>query len=284
MKEREAGATHLRSFTAPTATVARPSLSLFYSFMPTVSIITITYNAERFLERTIQSVLAQSATDFEYIVIDGGSTDGTLGIIQQYEQHITDWISEPDGGLYDAMNKGLHRARGQYVWFMNAGDELHDDQTLPHLLNQITRTHADIYYSDALFVRDDGGQQSGPALGLRSQITPHTLPRKLIWQDMALGMKVCHQAFVAKRIIAPDYLLNNLSADLDWEIRCLKAAHSAEFLPFILCRYLMGGLSVQQHRRSLIDRFKVLVTHFGLFTTLQNHFRIIIRARQFSGQ
>ncbi|CAN5404494.1 hypothetical protein BH09BAC4_BH09BAC4_38480 [soil metagenome] len=92
--------------------------------MPTVSIITITYNAERFLERTIQSVVAQQATDFEYVIIDGASTDGTLDIIKRYEKHITTWISEPDRGLYDAMNKGLHRARGQYVWFMNAGDKL----------------------------------------------------------------------------------------------------------------------------------------------------------------
>ncbi|MBC3787273.1 glycosyltransferase family 2 protein [Spirosoma utsteinense] len=244
---------------------------------PTVSIITITYNAERFLERTIQSIVAQQATDYEYLVIDGGSTDGTLAIIRRYGDHITQWISEPDKGLYDAMNKGLHRAQGRYVWFMNAGDELYDPQTLPRLLEKIRITSADVYYSDALFVRDDSGQ--GPvAVGLRSAITPHTLPHNLIWQDMALGMKVCHQAFVAKRTIAPDYPTDNLSADLDWEIRCLKAARLIEFLPFILCRYLLGGVSVQQHRRSLTDRFKVLADHFGLVPTAINHGRIIWRA------
>ena len=99
--------------------------------LSTVSIITITYNAERFLERTILSVMAQKAPNVEYIVIDGASTDGTLDIIKRYEKQITSWISEPDQGLYDAMNKGLHRATGQYVWFMNAGDELYDSQTLP---------------------------------------------------------------------------------------------------------------------------------------------------------
>jgi glycosyltransferase involved in cell wall biosynthesis len=244
--------------------------------MPTVSIITITYNAERFLERTVQSVVAQQATDYEYIVIDGASKDGTLGIIQRYGKYITHWISEPDAGLYDAMNKGLHRAKGKYVWFMNAGDELHDTQTLPNLLAAIEKTQADVYYSDALFVREDG-----TAVGLRSQVTPHTLPHNLTWRDMALGMKVCHQAFVAKRSIAPDYPTDNLSADLDWEIRCLKAAQKIEFLPFVLCKYLIGGLSVQQHKRSLIDRFKVLETHFGLLTTLLNHARIIVRANRF---
>ncbi|QMW00704.1 glycosyltransferase family 2 protein [Spirosoma foliorum] len=247
--------------------------------MPTVSIITITYNAERFLERTIQSVLAQQVSDFEYIIIDGASKDGTLDIIKRYESHITTWISEPDKGLYDAMNKGLHLAKGEYVWFMNAGDELHDPQTLSNLLTRINATQADVYYSDALFVEEDGSP-----VGLRSQITPHTLPHNLTWQDMALGMKVCHQAFVARKAIAPDYPTNNLSADLDWEIRCLKAAKKIEFLPFVLCKYLIGGLSVQQHRRSLIDRFKVLVTHFGFLPTVRNHIKILLRAKRFEKQ
>lgn len=252
--------------------------------MPTVSIITITYNAERFLERTIQSVIAQQATDVEYIIVDGASKDQTLRIIRQYEAHISYWQSEPDRGLYDAMNKGLQRATGEYVWFMNAGDELHDAQTLSRLLTAIRTTQADVYYSDALFVSDTGGQQSGPPLGLRSQITPHTLPEHLTWQDMAMGMKVCHQAFIARRVLAPQYLLNNLSADLDWEIDCLKAARRIQFLPFVLCKYLVGGVSVQQHRKSLTDRFWVLVKHFGLLPTLVNHVRILWRAKQFNRQ
>src|SRR5919202_3683844 len=193
--------------------------------MPTVSIITITYNAERFLERTIQSIVAQQATDYEYILVDGASKDGTIDIVRKYEKHITRWISEPDKGLYDAMNKGLHMATGDYVWFMNAGDEVYDPETVPQLLRRIQATQADVYYSNALFV-----EQNGNLVGLRSQVTPHTLPKNLTWRDMALGMKVCHQAFIAKRTIAPDYPPDNLSADLDWEIRCLKAAQQIEFL------------------------------------------------------
>jgi glycosyltransferase involved in cell wall biosynthesis len=247
--------------------------------MPTVSIITITYNAGRFLERTIESVIRQAATDYEYIIIDGGSADSTLDIVRRYASHITRWISEPDKGLYDAMNKGLHLATGNYVWFMNAGDELYDAETLAGLLAQIQQTKADVYYSDALFVNSDGSP-----VGLRSVVTPHTLPTHLNWTDMALGMKVCHQAFVAKRSLAPDYDIHNLSADLDWEIRCLKKARLVEFLPFVLCRYLVGGLSVQQHRRSLTDRFNVLVTHFGWVPTVLNHGRISWRAWRFRQQ
>lgn len=247
-----------------------------------ISIITITYNAERFLERTIQSIVAQQqavpGVDYEYLVIDGASTDGTLKLVQQYKAHISRWVSEPDRGLYDAMNKGLHLAYGEYVWFMNAGDELHDNLVLQRLLAQVrtqpnTLPPVDIYYSDALFVNEDGS-----FVGLRSQVTPHALPGTLRWQAMALGMKVSHQAFIARRAIAPDYVIDNLSADLDWEIRCLKAAERVERLPFILCRYLVGGLSQQKHCESLLDRFRVLTWHFGLLPTLWNHIRIVWRA------
>ena len=247
-----------------------------------ISIITITYNAERFLARTISSIVGQEGctlgVDYEYIIVDGASKDGTLAIIRRHEKQITRWVSEPDRGLYDAMNKGLHLATGQYVWFMNAGDEIHDPAVLSRLLLAMKTTPADVYYSDALFVSDDGSASAGPPVGLRSEVTPHTLPENLRWQDMALGMRVSHQAFVVRRGIAPDYDITNLSADLDWEIRCLKAAQRVYYLPFILCKYLVGGLSVQQHRRSLTDRFRVLATHFGLLPTLWNHIRIVARA------
>lgn len=245
-----------------------------------ITLITITYNAERFLERTIQSIVAQQGValgvDYEYVVVDGASKDGTPAIIKKYEKSISNWTSEPDRGLYDAMNKGLHRATGEYVWFMNAGDELYDSQTLARLLDAIRDSqngNADVYYSDALFVNEDGSP-----VGLRSDVTPHTLPKTMHWQDMAMGMRVSHQAFIARRRLAPDYPIDNFSADLDWEIRCLKAAQRTQYLPFTLCRYLVGGLSKQKHRQSLIDRFRVLTRHFGVLPTVWNHIRIIARA------
>ncbi|GAB3252825.1 glycosyltransferase family 2 protein [Larkinella harenae] len=245
--------------------------------MPILSIITVTYNAERFLERTIRSLLAnQSGHEVEYLIIDGNSKDGTLDIVRKYEKHVSHWISEPDRGLYDAMNKGQQLAKGDYVWFMNAGDEIYDPTTVSNLLNQIRTNPADVYYSDALFV-----DESEKPLGLRSVITPHTLPHNLTWHDMAMGMKVCHQAFIARRSIVPPFRVDNLSADIDWEIRCLKAARKVVWLDFVLCKYLVGGLSVQRHRESLADRFNVLATHFGTATALWNHVRIVARAVRF---
>lgn len=250
--------------------------------MPLLTIITITYNAERYLERTLQSVATAArlvpgvAHNIEYILVDGASTDGTLQIAERYSTILSRMLSEPDRGLYDAMNKGLSLATGDYVWFLNAGDEVHDGQVLARLLHAF-ESQDDVYYSDALFVRENGD-----AVGLRSEVTPHTLPKKIHWHDFALGMKISHQAFIVRKEIAPFYNITNLSADIDWEIECLKRSKKTQYLPFVLCRYLTGGLSTQQRRRSLLDRFKVLRKHFGLLPTLVNHLRISWRGGRFA--
>ncbi len=252
--------------------------------MPLLTIITITYNAERYLERTFQSIATAArlvpgvADNMEYILVDGASTDGTLQIAERYSTILNRIMSEPDRGLYDAMNKGLSLATGEYVWFLNAGDEVHDGQVLARLLHAFA-SQADVYYSDALFVRENGD-----AVGLRSEVTPHVLPKNIHWRDFALGMKISHQAFIVRLEIAPTYDAGNLSADIDWEIVCLKRSTKTEYLPFVLCRYLVGGLSSQQRRRSLVDRFKVLRKHFGLLPTLANHLRISWRGARFAAR
>lgn len=243
---------------------------------PLLTIVTITYNAERFLDRTLESVrkALQGLREYsavEYLIIDGNSKDNTLAIANQYESFITRTVSEPDKGLYDAMNKGQALATGKYIWFLNAGDEVYDQHVLSKLF-PLLETDADVFYSDAMFVKEDGGE-----VGLRSRFTPHQLPEHLNWQDFAFGMKVCHQAFIAKREIAPQYDIRNLSADIDWEIICLKNAKQITYLPFLLCKYLLGGISVKNHRRSLIDRFWVLRKHFGTIPALYNHLLIFWR-------
>jgi glycosyltransferase involved in cell wall biosynthesis len=87
------------------------------SIKPLVSIITVVYNSERFLEKTIKSIINQTYSNVEYILIDGASTDGTVDIIKIYEKFISKWISEKDNGLYDAMNKAIEMATGDYLWF-----------------------------------------------------------------------------------------------------------------------------------------------------------------------
>lgn len=238
-----------------------------------LSIITITYNAEKYLTRTLESIVNQSRQDFEYLIIDGKSKDGTLLIAAAYDARINQIISEPDQGLYDAMNKGLALATGDFVWFMNAGDEICKIDAVEKIYQLIdAQPQIDVLYGDTYFVEENGNIQ-----GLRSEITPHRLPRNLQWQAMNLGMLVCHQAFIARKSIAPLYLENNLSADVDWEIECLKKARKIQFLDFIVAKYLVGGISNKQLKRSLLDRYTVLKKHFGLLGVIQSHILITIR-------
>lgn len=245
-----------------------------------VSIITVCFNSEKHLEQTIRSVLAQTYELVEYILIDGKSTDRTLDIIQRYAQRHPNRIryrSEPDRGIYDAMNKGLALATGEYVWFLNAGDELYDETTLETFFGKLAEG-ADVYYGDALFVRDDGS-----TIGLRSEVTPHRLPAEATWRDFSHGMVICHQSFVARRSLAPPFRLDHpYSADIDWEIRCLKAARQVVNFGVPLSRYLVGGFSVKNLRASLLDRFAILREHYGLLPTAINHAGIFWRGFWFA--
>jgi glycosyltransferase involved in cell wall biosynthesis len=103
-----------------------------------LSIITINYNNATGLEKTIQSVINQTFTDYEYIIIDGGSTDGSLDVIKKYADHITTWVSEPDKGVYNAMNKGIKIAKGEFINFMNSGDTFYETNTLSNVQNYLT--------------------------------------------------------------------------------------------------------------------------------------------------
>ena len=101
--------------------------------MPIFSIITVCYNEISYIKKTLDSIIRQTSNNYELIVVDGGSTDGTKEVIQQYEKHIAWWCSEPDKGIYNAMNKGVSHATGEYVIFMNAGDWFYDDRVLEHV-------------------------------------------------------------------------------------------------------------------------------------------------------
>ena len=141
----------------------------------TVSIITITYNAAQWLERTMQSVLAQSCKDYEYIIVDGGSKDGTIDIVKRLEPQFDgrlSWKSEPDKGLYDAMNKGIARAKGDFLWFVNAGDEIYASDTLAHVISKAT-DDTDIVYGKACIVNAEGVKVSE-----HHKVTPPNLQRK----------------------------------------------------------------------------------------------------------
>jgi glycosyltransferase involved in cell wall biosynthesis len=246
--------------------------------MPLISIITITFNAEKFLERTMKSVNVQTVKDFEYILIDGGSKDGTMSIVNRNAELFDFVVSEKDQGLYDAMNKGLKLAKGEYVWFMNAGDQIAEIDAIEKL-KQLSIHKPDVIYSDTIIVDDYGNMQ-----GLRTHLTPHKIPNPLQWEKFTMGMLVCHQSFIVKRELAPPYILDNLSADIDWEIKCLKKSKLNLEYPGNLSKYLEGGVSQKRLFKSWKDRYVVLKNHFGFFPNLYNHIKIVFRANLLSFQ
>ena len=236
------------------------------------SIITVVYNGEALLEGTIQSVLDQTYSDIEYIVVDGNSKDGTIDIIKKYDTKISKWISEPDKGLYDAMNKGIKMATGDFLLFLNTGDRLFDKNTLQRVADAYT-TDTDVLYGEVMLVNDARAH-----LGTRSRLTTQRLPKNLHWKSLQMGMVVCHQGFFARRQITPLYIDNNLCADIDWVINILKKSRKNTHTRTLISEYLVGGLSKQRHQQSLKNRFNILKKHYGFIPTLLAHIGIIIRS------
>ncbi|HWK57071.1 MAG TPA: glycosyltransferase family 2 protein [Parapedobacter sp.] len=236
-------------------------------FSPTLTVITVVYNNADGIERTILSVINQTYPHIEYIVIDGGSTDGTAGIINKYAGQITRIVSEPDNGIYDAMNKGLALAGGDYVLFMNSGDEIYSIDTVAAVF--ATSPDADIYYGETEMF--DANWQS---LGLRR----HAIPERFNWKSFRYGMNVSHQAiYVRRKLIAPYDLHYQLSADIDWVIRAAKAANKIVNTKRIVAKYLVGGMSKQRHWQSLKERFQIFSRHYGLVANIFNHIVIAFR-------
>jgi glycosyltransferase involved in cell wall biosynthesis len=243
---------------------------------PLFSIITVVYNGQNLLPLTAQSILMQTCRDYEYLLIDGISKDNTLQLIEQFASEYPQvrYISERDKGLYDAMNKGLAMARGQFVWFMNAGDEIATPDTLQIMKDALQTQQIDVFYGDTLLVNDER-----KTLGLMSKLSTRSLPNPLRVADYLYGMRVVHQSFVPKLSLCKPYRLDNLCADYQWCIEILRQTKNAYQVPTeALSRYLAGGVSKQRHRQSLKDRFRVMRAEFGLLPTIWAHYIIVIRA------
>ncbi|MDR1226716.1 MAG: glycosyltransferase [Prevotellaceae bacterium] len=242
--------------------------------MPTISIITVTYNAEKTLRRTVESVLQQAALkNIEYIIVDGASADSTLKQVEDLKSKIPNFkcVSERDKGLYDAMNKGLKLATGDYILFLNAGDVLYESATVEKILVQASaeKELPDVIYGETDIVDDKGQFISHRRL---------KAPEKLTWKSFKMGMLVSHQAFIAKREIAPSYDLQyRYSADVDWCIRCLKSAKNILNTHLTLCSYLSEGVTTANRKASLKERFSIMSNYYGYMPTLLRHMWFAVR-------
>lgn len=246
-----------------------------------VSIITITFNPGALFDKTAQSILNQSCSDYEFVVIDGKSKDGTIEKVEQLIPAFKGkgvpvrWISEPDKGIYDAMNKGLRLATGDYVWFMNAGDIIASPNTLKGILNSIPsgENDPDFIYGETLIVDDNGSIMGERRL---------KAPEKLTWRSFRMGMLVCHQSMLVKRTLAPEYNLNyKYSGDFEWTIRCLKNASFIHHTHMVIAHFLDGGVSKKKMKASLKERFSIMAHYYGWLPTVLRHSWFICRAAWF---
>ncbi len=236
---------------------------------PKISIITVVRNNAESLKETLKALISLNYAYKELIVIDGNSTDDTPSIIAEFAHNISYWISEPDKGIYDAMNKGLRAATGEYVWFMNAGDLPYSDD----VLNQVfypSENYADIYYGEAMIVSAEGRE-----LGLRRK----RIPRKLTQKSFLRGMTICHQSIFIKRSIAPMYNLDlRYVSDIEWVIESIKGSGSTSKSSAIICKFSEGGFSSANKWASLKERFNVMRKHYGLTRTLWAHAKFTTQA------
>lgn len=250
-----------------------------------ISIITVTYNAASVLKRTLDSVKAQSWQQIEHLIIDGASKDETISMAETYKAQCPYEVvilSEPDKGLYDAMNKGLRLATGDYLVFLNAGDTLHAADTLETIVRsaQPLRYAKNSQLPGVLYGDTAITDEQGKFLHLR-RLRP---PKKLTWKSFRQGMLVCHQAFYALTDIAKNLPYDpryRYSADVDWCIRVMKEAQKRQ-LPLvntqaILADYQEEGQTTIHHRDSLKERFDVMRRHYGLFSTVIMHLWFAVR-------
>lgn len=239
---------------------------------PLFSIITVTRNAQHLLPPTLESIAAQRFSDYELIIQDGNSTDETLKVVN--DSNIpSDKLkihSEKDSGIYDAMNKGVERAKGIYLIFLNAGDSFHSENTLA-LIAESALSHG---YPDIIYGQTQIVDSNRHPLAMRHL----TAPPSLKVSDFAKGMVVCHQAFISKREISGKYDLKyRFSADYKWCIDCLAKSSSNKLIDTILVDYLFGGTTDNNRYRSLKERFSIMCGYYGFLATIVNHLGFIPR-------
>ena len=257
--------------------------------MTKFTVITITFNAEKVVDRTLKSVLNQTYEGVEHLIIDGASKDRTLEMAEAYKRqsdasdcgHKVIIASEPDDGIYHAMNKGLTQASGDYIVYMNAGDFFPEDDTLEMIarnchLNELPSSELPAVLYGNTNIVDNEGRFLHPR-----RLQP---PERLTWRSFRKGMLVCHQAFYARTDIAKNLQYDTqykYSADVDW---CIRVMHEGERmgLPLyninmVVANYTEEGATTRHHRESLKERYRVMARHYGHVSTFLMHCWFVVR-------
>jgi glycosyltransferase involved in cell wall biosynthesis len=211
-----------------------------------LSIITINLNNKEGLIKTIQSVVSQTRKDFEFIVIDGGSIDGSKEIIEKSSEEINYWISEPDRGIYNAMNKGILKSSGDYLLFLNSGDYLYDNETLSYFFNEIQENRYDVIYGNSNYLYDNS-----------NEVVKYKSENEITFNLFSKLGAINHQASITRRscIEKVGYFDENLKIVSDWKlfmIGIFKYNFRIKHIDVILVNYDANGIS--SIRRDILDK------------------------------
>ena len=249
--------------------------------LPLLSIITVSYNAEPTIEDSISSVLSQKDERIEYVVVDGASTDLTYAIIQRYSNEIDVIVSEPDKGIYDAMNKGVELSSGEYICFLNS-DDYYDKDILSDVLSILGGERPDILYGDLTYIDSMGKQKRHWISG-----TYHVNKLKKLWVPP-------HPATFLTRALFDDlggfYTQYKLAADYDLLIRALRMASKIHYIDKVIVKMREGGATnasvrnIVQQNIEIIQSYHSMYQHYPLFGVMHKIFNRIfqkIRANKF---
>ena len=209
-----------------------------------ISVVTVCYNAVSTIEETILSVLNQTYDNIEYIIIDGGSTDGTVDIIKKYADRLAYWVSESDKGIYDAMNKGIDAATGDYINFMNAGDTFFNNNTLSQIEKEINPVY-EIVYGDTIF--------KAPACEYRRK----TLPLECILQGMPFGHQSTFIKLSLMKAVKYDSSFKS-SGDYHFFYNCYLKKKSFHHVLIDVAKYEnSNGISIDNYRLVLKENARI---------------------------
>lgn len=231
--------------------------------LPIISIVTIVFNGEKYLEETIQSVINQTYNDIEYIIIDGSSTDGTLEIIKKYENKLDYWISEKDNGIYDAMNKGISAATGDWINFMNAGDSFYDNSVLEKVFTQNDLKNIGILYGNHAVKNEN-----------KSEII-HVDVKDYNWKR---NIPFCHQSLFVRARLLKSYLFDlqfKIASDYDQFLRLKSKNIQTLYVPVTISCYLDGGISSISRSKLIKEYYKITKKYFPIYATLVYIARIL---------
>jgi glycosyltransferase involved in cell wall biosynthesis len=245
----------------------RGSVKNSWPHQPLVTVITVVLNGAKHLEETIRSVLEQGYENLEYLILDGGSTDGTLEIIHRYENQLDYWVSEPDAGIYDAMNKGLALARGELIALLNS-DDFYEPEAIQKIITAFTSDpDAGIYSGHTRILQED--------LGLDYISTAH--------EDHWKGMGFSHSAmFVSRKVYEQIGTYNcrfALAADYDFLLRALEARHRSKLVDAVISNYRNTGTSASNLPLVLNEMLIISRNYYSLWSSAHIKFLLLRYAK-----